>query len=458
MNLPRTSRICLPVLCGMMFSCAPGPDKGPVARLPVSAGGNPPVAFIFVNKTYRASSLHPSIEKSSEASSLMFYLKTYGGFDIREYTIRTKAGFDQYLNSDFQDAIAGRSRILVYYVGHGYGLEHDDSYEDFLIPTDANLGKPNKTHISDVSFRKLEKECVWTRDFIYRVEKMMDGSQFCSFHFNACRGSAKPGAPIRQERPKNRPNYGRNISVVYSTLDGRVSYQGHGDRTLYTHAFVSGMAATEDAVNTGRLYPVSRNYYHYRHFHDIVSGLMALGGSRQALDIMDGSGGNPMEYSTGNLSWDQYKDWREISRGNLKDTAKKLSDVTNAMGYGFVRKKPEDAFGNQGYVIQDLAPAALDLMLDHLHGNLVVRKVPPETFFGGEFARVAKKETGLWVSDEKFLLICDLVVPGTRDHLLRPLPENATVSEGSTGDTVEATAQTSGGLLAAAITTPTGAQ
>lgn len=383
----------------------------------------------------------------------MFYLKTYGGFETREYTIRNKAGFDQYLNSDFRDAIAGRSRILVYYVGHGYGLEHDDSYEDFLIPTDANLGKPNKTHISDVSFRKLKKECVWTRDFIYRVEKMMDGSQFCSFHFNACRGSAKPGAPIQQERPKNRPNYGRNLSVVYSTLDGRLSYQGHGDRTLYTHAFVSGMAATADAVKTGRLYPVSRHYYHYRHFHDIVSGLMTLGGSRQALDIMDGSGGNPMEYSTGNLTWNQYKDWREISGGNLKDTTKKLSEVTDAMGSGFSRLKPEDAFGNRDTVIQDLAPAALDLLLDHLHGNLVVRKSPPETLFAGDFVREAKKESGLWVSDEKFLLICDLVIPGARAHILQPVPKTVAGPPEAKGDPA-VIPPVSGELLTAA-TTPT---
>lgn len=403
----------LTLVASLATSCSPqfGKESQVLVRSPVDSKSRP-LAYIIANDKYHSQTAHKSIGKQ-DWRLLKYNLEVYGGYEVVvKENVEYKAGFERNIQVDLPKLAEGRSHFVLFYTGHGYGAENKDIHEDYLIPTRANLGKFRD---GELSSSKIIDECVSTRWIINTLKNSLSAGQDCIVHFNACRGSQRSGVTGAQAIPRVE---GR-MAVAYATTPSRVANAGseESDGTVYSNAFsraISGALSTKAMENFD---PTARDYYHHLSFQRVVAtendqyGQQCeyYPGSFSAINVL---------YSPNYITWSQYKSWREESVGDLKGTTTRLTRVVSLFENKISNIMPEDSFGDKALAIHGCKLVYLDRILEKLISMGVQAQIPNGDGVDMQFIQSLKVATDYpKVSDPDFLVWCDLVVPGLKNHV-----------------------------------------
>ena len=183
----------------------------------------------------------PSLKNAVADARLVADFLKLQGYEVKEHYDTSKRDFEEILRRALFD-ISEDSEVVVYYAGHGFQIGSDN----YIVPVDANFDTAYDVPFETVSLGSLVS-IIGARARVQTVildscrDNPFAGSSAITRIGNELResetGFATLAAPV-------------NSLLVYSTSPGAVAYDGDGENSPFTSAFIEVAAeAPERSVN-----------------------------------------------------------------------------------------------------------------------------------------------------------------------------------------------------------------
>ena len=174
------------------------------------------------------------------------------GYEVHQHENITKREFEEVLRRILFD-VDDDTEVVVFFAGHGFQI----GSENYLVPVDADLANPYDVPFEAVSLGSLVG-IVGARARLQII--MLDSCRDNPFAGRAA--MTELGSDLRETRTGFTSQAAPlNSMLVFSTAPGSVAYDGLGDNSPFTAAFITEASAEPEAPVTEVFEAVRRNVY-----------------------------------------------------------------------------------------------------------------------------------------------------------------------------------------------------
>jgi TPR repeat protein len=207
------------------------------------------MAIVIGNSDYTAVPDLPNALADADAMAQFFRAQ---GYVVSEHTDITKRDFENILRRVMFDADAD-TEVVVFYAGHGFQIGN----ENYLVPVDADLDT-----VYDVPFESVSLGAL--------IGIIGARARLTIVMLDSCRDNPFAGRSaltlVGNDMRETRTGFTSqpaplNSMLVFSTAPGSVAFDGEGDNSPFTAAFVQAASATPDALAQEIIETVRRDVY-----------------------------------------------------------------------------------------------------------------------------------------------------------------------------------------------------